>query len=349
MTGLPAGTARPRRTFTAFGDRRRMPSEYELVTEGQNWTVRPNRLSTFEENPASFANLWFARHRDKSPFTAQNWDAFRDPAGLTYRSYVAMQNHAVSRVHGVLEAHASAATDATLVPQAVFLLATLLTPSRYLCHGCQQIQAYVGMMAPSPYITSAASYATADYLRRVTTIAYRTRELQVAFPDYGFGTAEREAWEKHEAWQPARKAIEYALVSYDWGEAFTALDLVLAPTLDDVLLTQLGETARRLHDDLTWTLMSFLAEDTARRSAWSRALASVALDQDPTNRTSLSRWIRRWSELADDAAASLGAILESVHGGPAERDVVAHARAARHELLEGLWDPSGADRTLGSG
>ena len=33
----------------------------------------------------------------------------------------------------------------------------------------------------------------------------------------------------HDGWQPARKAIEYALVSYDWGEAFTALNLVLAP------------------------------------------------------------------------------------------------------------------------
>ena len=35
-------------------------------------------------------------------------------------------------------------------------------------------------MAPSPYITSAAGFVTADFLRRVTTIAYRTRELQIA-------------------------------------------------------------------------------------------------------------------------------------------------------------------------
>ena len=63
----------------------------------------------------------------------------------------------------------------------------------------------------------------------------------------------------------ARKAIEYALVSYDWGEAFTALNLVLAPTLEDVLLTQLGQVAKRNDDDLTWLLTSFLAEDARRR------------------------------------------------------------------------------------
>jgi toluene monooxygenase system protein E len=349
MTKSPANRARPRRTFSAFGDVRRMPSEYELVTQGQNWTLRPNRVSTFEENPASLANLWFLAHRDKSPLTAENWDAFRDPAGLTYRSYVAMQNHSVSRVHGVLETHASISADTALAPQAVFLLATLLTPSRYVCHGCQQVEAYIGLMAPSPYITSAASYSTADYLRRVTTVAYRTRELQVAFPDLGFGTAERQTWETHEAWQPARRAIEYALVSYDWGEAFTALNLVLAPTLDDVLLTQLGQTARTLNDNQTWMLTSFLAEDSARRNAWSRALAELAVAQTPDNRRVLSSWVHRWTGLADDAAMSLGAILESASGAVTATDVVAHARTARQKLLAGVLNAADDHRSVGPG
>ena len=72
---------------------------------------------------------------------------------------------------------------------AALLDALLFTPSRYLCHGCQQAEAYVGFMAPSPYITSAASFATADFLRRVTTIAYRTRELQLAWPGSGIHSA----------------------------------------------------------------------------------------------------------------------------------------------------------------
>ena len=146
------------------------------------------------------------------------------------------------------------------------LLGHAFTPSRYLCHGFQQVQAYIGYMAPSSYITNAAGFATADFLRRVTTVAYRTRELQLAHPDSGIGSAERALWEDHEAWQPARKAIEYALVSYDWAEAFTALNLVLAPTLDDVLLTQLGQVAKEHGDEETWLLTSFLAEDSRRRA-----------------------------------------------------------------------------------
>ena len=335
MTETPAPRSRPRRTFSAFGDVRRMPSEYEIVTQGANWTLRQNRAATFEQNPSSAANLWFATYRENSPLRAENWDAFRDPAAMTYRSYVTLQSDAETKMAGLLETHAGQQTDAGLDPQSVTLLGHLFTPARYLCHGFQQVEAYIGWMAPSSYITSAASFSTADFLRRVTTIAYRTRELQIAWPDSGIGSAERSLWEGHDGWQPARKAVEYALVSYDWAEAFTALNLVLAPTLDDVLLTQLGQVAKSHGDDLTWLLTSYLAEDATRRGRWSRALADLAVAQRPENRVVLAKWIGRWSGLADDAAQGLGTILAEAHGGSAD-DVAAHARAARAEFLAGL-------------
>ena len=340
MTEMPARKPRPRRTFSAFGDVRRMPSEYEIVTHAQNWTVRQNRAATFEQNPSSVANLWFLTYRDNSPLRAENWDAFRDPDALTYKAYVNLQADAETKVGGVLEAHAAAGADATLDAGSVALLGHVFTPSRYLCHGFQQVQAYIGYMAPSSYITNAAAFSTADFLRRVTTIAYRTRELQLARPDSGIGTAERALWEGHDGWQPARKAIEYALVTYDWAEAFTALDLVLAPTLDDVLLTQLGQAAKGRGDDLTWLLTSFLAEDSRRRARWSRALADLAVAQRPENRPVLAKWIDRWSALADDAALGLGQMLETVAGVPAA-DVAANARSAREQFLAGLLEAVG--------
>jgi len=345
MSDTPARSPRPRRTFSAFGDVRRMPSEYEIVTQGQNWTLRPNRAAAFEQNPSSAANLWFLTYRDNSPLSAANWDAFRDPAALTYRSYVTVQSDAETTMQGILETHAGQDADAGLDPGSVTLLGRLFTPSRYLCHGFQQIEAYIGLMAPSPYITSAASFSTADFLRRVTTIAYRTRELQMAWPDSGIGLAERSAWEELQGWQPVRKAIEYALVSYDWGEAFTALNLVLAPTLDDVLLTQLGEVAKSNGDDLSWWLTSLLAEDARRRDRWSRALADLALAQRPDNRTVLGRWISRWSSLADEAALGLGTILAAAGNGLTADQVAGHARAAREKFLAGLMTTAGDDGT----
>jgi toluene monooxygenase system protein E len=342
MTELPPRKPRPRRTFSVFGDVRRMPSEYEIVTHGQNWTLRQGRASAFEQNPSSVANLWFLTYRDNSPLRAPDWEAFRDPDALTYKAYVNLQSDAETKVAGVLEAHAAAGADAALDAGSVALLGHLFTPSRYLCHGFQQVQAYIGYMAPSSYITNAAGFATADFLRRVTLVAYRTRELQLAWPGSGIGAAERILWEEHDGWQLARKAVEYALVSYDWAEAFTALDLVLAPTLDDVLLTQLGQAAKRRGDEETWLLTSFLAEDSRRRARWSRALADLAMAQRPDNRAVFAKWIDRWSVLADEAALGLGQIFETLAGVSAA-EVGVHASTARQQFLAGLLEGASAN------
>jgi toluene monooxygenase system protein E len=344
MTETPARKPRPRRTFSAFGDVRKMPSEYEIVTHKQNWTLRTGRAAAFEQNPSSPPNLWFLTYRDNSPLQADDWDGYRDPDALTYKAYVGLQSEAEAKVQGVLQAHADAGSDGALSAGSVALLAHLLTPSRYLCHGFQQVESYIGYMAPSSYITNAAAFSAADFLRRVTTIAYRTRELQIARPDSGIGSAERSLWEANPGWQPARKAVEYALVSYDWGEAFTALNLVLGPTLDDVLLTQLGEVAKANGDDLTWLLTSFLAADAQRRGRWSHRLAEFAIAQRAGNRDVLGKWVTRWSALADDAAHGLGQFLESLpEQGRSAADVAEHARVAREGFLVALLDPAGAE------
>ena len=343
MTETPARKPRPRRTFSAFGDVRKMPSEYEIVTHKQNWTLRANRAAAFEQNPSSAPNLWFLTYRDNSPLQADDWDGYRDPDALTYKAYVGLQSEAEAKVQGVLQAYADEAADRALPAGSVGLLAHLFTPSRYLCHGFQQVEAYVGYMAPSSYITNAAGFSTADFLRRVTTIAYRTRELQVSRPDSGIGSAERSLWEGNAGWQPARKAVEYALVSYDWAEAFTALNLVLGPTLDNVLLTQLGQVARANGDDLTWLLTSFLAADAQRRGRWSRALAAFAVAQRPENREVLGTWVARWSDRADEAAHGLGRFLESLpEQGRSADEVAAQARAAREDFLGAVLDPASA-------
>ena len=295
---------RRRRTFSAFGEVRKMPSEYEIVTHGQNWTMRANRAAPFEQNPSSVPNLWLKCDRDNSPLRADDWEGFRDPDALTYRAYVNMQSLAEARVQGALEAHA----ERPITPKWADVLGRVFSPSRYLFHGFQQIEAYVGYMAPSSYITNAAAFATADFLRRVTIVAYRTRELQLAFPGSGIGSRERERFEREPGWQPARCAVENALVAYDWGEAFTALNLVLAPAIERVLLGTFKEAARAAGDELGWLLAAFLQEDADRRARWSQALSAYAIERNPNNQAVLARWIERWTPAADEAAAGLASL-----------------------------------------
>jgi toluene monooxygenase system protein E len=336
---------RRQRTWSAFGDVKRRPTEYEIVTHGANWTTRKNRKAPLEQNPSSPANLWFLTYRDGSPLAVEDWDQFRDPDATTYRQYVSEQNEQETQVRGVLSQYADAKADSRLDPQWRQILARLFTPARYPLHGFQQIHAYFGYMAPSSYITNAAAFSAADVLRRVSLVAYRTRELQLAWPEEGFATGERASWENDEAWQPARRAVETALVTYDWAEAFTAVNLVLLPSLDDLLLRQLREAAHDNGDDLTWLLMSFLQADSRRRDRWSSALAKFAVTQRPGNAGILRGWIEQWSTLADSAVTGLAEILSAApEHALSAADMAEQARRARTELLDrvGLAEPDTA-------
>jgi toluene monooxygenase system protein E len=327
--------ARKRRTWSAFGDVRRMPSDYEVMTHDANWTVRPNRKAAFEQNPSSPANLWFHTYRDSSPLQVPDWNRFRDPDKLIYRSYVTMQSDAETRLAGVLEEYARAGATAAVSPRWVETLGRLFAPTRFPVHGMQQIQAYIGHMAPSSYITNASAFATADLLRRVTVVAYRTREIELVHPESGVGRQERRIWEEDAAWQGVRSVVENMLVAYDWGEAYVALDLVLLPTLDEVLLEQFRALATDNGDDLTWHVLGNLADDARRRDRWVAELAGFAVRERDGNADVLRRWIDRWSPRVDDAVATLATLFETLpERGRSAEAVAAAGRAARLALQE---------------
>ena len=129
-----------------------------------------------------------------------------------------------------------------------------------------------------------------------------------------------------------RELIETALVAYDWGEAFTALDLVIGPTLDDLLLRQLRQAARAAGDHLTWLLLGYLTADSVRRARWSAAVARYAITSRPANAAVLEKWAAKWGKRADAAAAGIAALLESA-GGPPAASAAAAAAEARGRLL----------------
>jgi toluene monooxygenase system protein E len=123
-------------------------------------------------------------------------------------------------------------------------------------------------------------------------------------------------------------------VAYDWGECLTAVNLVLYPTLYEILLRQLGIVADTNHDQLTWLLLSNLAIDAERNSRWSAALARYAISKRPENAAVLRRWVQRWTPKADEAAASLAHLLADLPevGRDAETTLTA-AKAARERVL----------------
>jgi len=120
--------ARKLRTWSPFGQIRRVPSEYEIVTHDTNYTTRPGRAAALESNPTTPVNMWFLTYRDHSPLSADDWHGFRDPDELTYRKYVTMQDEQETVVEGILDEFGKVNHDASLSPQ---WLQTSNPPSRY--------------------------------------------------------------------------------------------------------------------------------------------------------------------------------------------------------------------------
>jgi toluene monooxygenase system protein E len=176
-------------------------------------------------------------------------------------------------------------------------------------------------------------FGAGDLLRRVSLVAYRTRQLADATSS-SIGRTERVVWERNEAWQPAREALEKLLTAYDWGECFTAMNLVLRPALDQILLRHLAAAARDAGDELTWLLLGNLAADADRCTRRSTALARYAIEQRGGNRDVLQRWVARWSPRAEAAAAGLVQLFEQLPFGGRSADTVENAaNSARHQVL----------------
>jgi toluene monooxygenase system protein E len=328
-----AGTTSRRRTWSNFGDLRRMPSEYEIVTHNTNWTLRKGRASALEASPSSPANLWFLTYRDRSPLHVEDWNDFRDPDEVTYRRYVTMQDEQETVVASLLEEYSDAGHDKAHPPAWRGCLAKLFAPARYSAHAMQMAYAYLAHMAPSSYISNCAAFATADMLRRVSLTAYRTRELQRTWPKEGFGAAERTIWETEPAWQEARKALELSLIAYDWAECFCAINLVLRPSMEHVLNYQLGELARRNNDEQTWLLLSNLSLDSERCDRWTTALATFAIDRCPGNRDVFQRWVAKWAPRSDSAVAGLANLMCGLANYAASESEIASAARSRRESL----------------
>ena len=311
--------SKPLKTWSHLAGQRRRPSEYEIVSTNLLW-------STDDEMPWALSpdidmNKWYLAYRNNSPLKHDDWDAFRDPDELIYRSYNVMQDGQETYVDGLLEDYAKNAHDAALSAEWVAALGRLYTPARYPIHCLQMGSAYLVQIVPASTIENCAMFQAADQLRWVSRIAYRTKELANAHPDAGFATLERGFWEDDPCWQGFRELLERALAAYDWAEHFVALNIIAKPALDEAFIRQLGQSARRNRDSLLAQLLDAQWIDTERSRRWTKALVEFARRTDG-NPAVMADWVAKWAPLGDAAIEAYCAAL------PDNPEATATAQAA---------------------
>ncbi len=317
---------KPLKTWSHLAARRRKPSEYEIVSTNLHYTT-DNPDAPFELDPNLPMARWFKQYRNASPLQHKDWNAFRDPDEIVYRTYNLQQDGQETYIFGLLDQFSARGHDAMLERTWAGSLARLYTPARYLFHALQMGSAYLTQIAPASTISNCAAYQTADSLRWLTHTAYRTAELAKTFPDIGLGQDERGYWEQDKAWQGFRELAEKALVAWDWGECFTALNLVTRPAVEETVLRGLGQAARHNGDTLLGLLTDAQLLDAQRHRRWAGALVRLALEQEG-NRAVLAGWIEKWVPLAD---AAIDAYCANLPEAPAAADQAKAALRAFHQ------------------
>ena len=197
-----------------------------------------------------------------------------------------------------------------------------MTPTRYLGHGLQMLSAYVQQLAHSSYIANCAAFQTADQLRRVQRVAYRTRQLADAHPGRGFGSGERTTWQTDADWQPVRQAIERLLVCYDWDQAFVGLNLVVKPVADELFLKVFADLAREHGDHFDALIAENLFLDAQRSRRWTIAACLAMVEADVGNAKVLRETLARWYPTGQTMIESASRLLAR-HASPTTSQAIA--------------------------
>ena len=168
-------TARPpaRKTYSRLATGRRVPSEYEVVSSDLHYN-HPHRFELPTGNPVV---SWYYRHREGSRLQADNWEAFADPRRTTYRGYNESQDRKEDVIDGLLREIDDTGYDDGLSEDWVAFLDRWYAPLRFPAHGLQMLAAYIAQLAPASRITNCAAFQSADEMRRLQRIAYRTVQL----------------------------------------------------------------------------------------------------------------------------------------------------------------------------
>lgn len=281
-------TIKPQKTYWHLEKNKKIPTSYDIATSH----LLPYATKDFAVNVS--VKSWYDRYQKGSLFQCSDWEKFADPRKTSYSSYVELQKQKELYVNKILDIIETSDYDSQLSLEWLQQLEASWPVQRFLFHGLQMVAAYIGQMAPAGRITMTAAFQAADEMRRIQRIAYRMKLLQHTVPT--FGVASKTRWESAPQWQPLRQLIEELLVTYDWGEAFIALNIVIKPQLNKLFTLQWAEQARIWGDyNLSHILLSF-NEDEQWHQQWSQSLLDTVLQDKPEVQAVVNSWITQWQE-----------------------------------------------------
>jgi Methane/Phenol/Toluene Hydroxylase len=299
-TGPGSTFGRPARDHAYITPRRRRLSEYEAVTcytqpgpdafDMEGWfTLGPGP----EHRPAWRAESTRLRH--------PHWWDFRDPAQQWQRTYVRMQAEQERSIERVTEDAARTGVFADMDPAWLEqIVAGHYRTWSFLEYALFRAFAVASREALSDTLGNALCFQAFDHMRHAQDVVLYLMVLEenvAGFRDRGA----KQRWLADGIYQPMRVLAERLMLSTDdWAELAVAVNLVVAPILGEVGLSQLVRRAGPFcGDPVTPFIVATSERDRRRNLAYTEELVRMVTDErvetHRANREVLTEWVRRWT------------------------------------------------------
>jgi hypothetical protein len=294
----PTLSAEPEAAAEPAGRRRRprQAPEYEQLTRDLQWHA-PYHV---DGNARRSWEVWDQRN---TVLRSQDWEAYRAPDKLYYRTYTARQAKADHAVSTAFEFAASDRSISRVDKEHVEQIRGFLGTLGFTDWGLCILHQHATRFALSSWLAGAAQFVMFDQLRHAQL--YGRLNLAYGEAHEGFGDGRgREQWLDEPRFQPVRRLVEELLALLDWAQGMITADLVFEPVYTAVVHALLNERSVRSGDELTVFVTHSIANDKQRHRADASALLDM-LVADPVhgqhNRALVQRWAQEWLPAVADA------------------------------------------------
>lgn len=296
-------------------------NEYEEATRLLQWHA-PYHIDG--DRPAH--QVWTT---DSTALRCTDWEAYRSPDKLYYRTYTTKQSRAGRSVATAFEFAAADAQLGAVTADRVALLRNVLGPLQYPDWGLCVTHQHTTRFALSSWIAGATSFMMFDELRHAQLYG----RLAMAFGEHHDGFDDPEpAWMDDPLFQPTRRLVEEIMATLDWGKAIILADIVFEPLHTAAANALLTTGSLAAGDSLTPFVCRSIGEDKARHRESAAAFLHMLTGDEQHgahNRELIGEWVADLLPRAQVAAAELAG------AGGAAADVLTEPLDWIYSQLEG--------------
>ena len=253
---------------TQAGKGRRL-NEYEEVTQLLQWH------SPFHINGDRPSHqVW---SDDSTALRCADWESYRTPDKLYYRTYTTRQARAGRTITTAFEFAEADKQLAAVSPERVELLRNVVGPLQYPDWGLCVTHQQTTRFALSSWIAGATSFMMFDELRHAQM--YGRLALAYGEQHHGFDDP-RPAWMESSRFQPTRRVIEEIMATLDWAKAIVLADLVVEPLHTASSHALLTEGSLAAGDGLTPFVCRSIEDDKLRHRESAVAFLRLLCDDE---------------------------------------------------------------------